>query len=222
MAIAAKVLASGEPAALLLGDDAVRDETTLALADAIAATTGAKVLAEVFPTRLRRGAGIPPVDRLGYLAEFAAIQLAGLRHLVLVGRAAPVSFFAYPGKPSDLVPEGCEVHVLTDVAESGVVAIARPRRRVGASERAARLTPRGAPERPDRPADRGGGRPGRRRDCSPEGAIVVDEAQTGGIWASPATAGRPPHDWLTLTGGSIGFGHAARDRAPRWRVPTAR
>ena len=36
--------------------------------------------------------------------------------------------------------------------------------------------------------------------------IVVDEAQTGGIWASPATAGGPPHDWLTLTGGSIGFG----------------
>jgi hypothetical protein len=33
--------------------------------------------------------------------------------------------------------------------------------------------------------------------------VVVDEAQTGGIWASPATAGCPPHDWLTLTGGSI-------------------
>ena len=131
VAIAAKVLASGEPTALLLGDDAVRDETTLALADAIAATTGAKVLAEVFPARIRRGAGIAPVERLGYLAEFAAIQLAGLRHLVLVGTRSPVSFFAYPGKDSDLVPEGCEVHVLTDVAESGVAAIADLADRVG-------------------------------------------------------------------------------------------
>ncbi len=164
VAIAAKVLASGEPAALLLGDDAVRDETTLALADAIAATTGAKVLAEVFPARIRRGAGIAPVERLGYLAEFAAIQLAGLRHLVLVGTRSPVSFFAYPGKDSDLVPEGCEVHVLTDVAESGVVAIADLADRVGASERAARLTPAARPERPTGALDRGGGLPGRRRD----------------------------------------------------------
>src|SRR5690349_13475302 len=92
VALVAKVLTAGEPSALLLGDDAVRDETTLALADAVAAVTGAKVLAEVFPTRVRRGAGIAPVERLGYLAEFASAQLAGLRHLVLVGSRSPVSF----------------------------------------------------------------------------------------------------------------------------------
>ena len=205
IAIAAKVLASGEPAALLLGDDAVRDEVTLALADAIAATTGAKVLAEVFPTRVRRGAGIAPVERLGYLAEFAAAQLTGLRHLVLVGSRAPVSFFAYPGKASDLVPDGCEVHVLTDVAEDGVSAIADLADRLGASAGAARLTAAARPARPtgaltaQTVAEAVGA-------TLTEDAIVVDEAQTGGIWASPATAGCPPHDWLTLTGGSIGFG----------------
>jgi acetolactate synthase-1/2/3 large subunit len=40
----------------------------------------------------------------------------------------------------------------------------------------------------------------------PEGAIVVDEGNTSGLFVSGATAGCPRHDWLTLTGGSIGFG----------------
>jgi acetolactate synthase I/II/III large subunit len=40
----------------------------------------------------------------------------------------------------------------------------------------------------------------------PEGAIVSDEANTSGLWLPGATAAAPPHDWLTLTGGSIGQG----------------
>jgi acetolactate synthase-1/2/3 large subunit len=205
VAMVAKVLTSGEPAAILLGDDVVGDAAALACADAIAVATGAKLLAEVFPTRIRRGAGIAPVERLGYLAEFASAQLAGLRHLVLVGSRSPVSFFAYPGKESDLVPDGCEVHVLTDVAEDGATAIEDLADRVGAPVRGARLAAAARPAPPTGAlsaqvvADAVGA-------TLVEEAVVVDEAQTGGIWASPATAGCPPHDWLTLTGGSIGFG----------------
>jgi acetolactate synthase I/II/III large subunit len=40
----------------------------------------------------------------------------------------------------------------------------------------------------------------------PEAAIVCDEANTSGLWLPGATAGAPPHDWLTLTGGAIGQG----------------
>ena len=40
----------------------------------------------------------------------------------------------------------------------------------------------------------------------PEGAIVVDEALTSGGDLPAATAGSPRHDWLTLTGGAIGYG----------------
>jgi acetolactate synthase-1/2/3 large subunit len=40
----------------------------------------------------------------------------------------------------------------------------------------------------------------------PEGAVVADESNTSGLFISGATAGCPPHDWLTLTGGSIGIG----------------
>ncbi|MDX1384274.1 MAG: thiamine pyrophosphate-dependent enzyme, partial [Thermoanaerobaculia bacterium] len=40
----------------------------------------------------------------------------------------------------------------------------------------------------------------------PEGAVVVDEGGTCGGGAMRATVGAPPHDWLILTGGSIGYG----------------
>jgi acetolactate synthase-1/2/3 large subunit len=40
----------------------------------------------------------------------------------------------------------------------------------------------------------------------PEGAIVVDESVTSGLGLPAVTAGAPRHDWLTLTGGSIGYG----------------
>jgi acetolactate synthase-1/2/3 large subunit len=40
----------------------------------------------------------------------------------------------------------------------------------------------------------------------PEGAIVSDEANTSGTFLPAFTAGAPRHDWLSLTGGSIGQG----------------
>lgn len=205
IALAAKALRSGEPAALLVGNDVVGDDAALRTVDAIAAATGARVLAEVFPTRLRRGAGLPAVERLGYLAEFASGQLAGLAHLILVGAASPVSFFAYPGKASDLAPEGCAVHVMTDRSESGAEAVATLADVLGVDPGSARPVPASRPAAPTGALDAevlaaavGA--------TLPDDAIVVDEAATGGIWSSGPTAGCPPHDWLTLTGGSIGFG----------------
>src|SRR4051794_7618822 len=108
---AVTALRSGEPAALLLGGKALR-ERGLRAASRIEQATGAKLLCETFPARLERGAGLPEVERLAYLAEFAAAQMKDLRHLVLVDAKAPVSFFAYPNFPSELTPEGCEISEL--------------------------------------------------------------------------------------------------------------
>src|SRR4029079_4021766 len=91
-------------AVLFLGGQALREPYLTA-----AASSGHRLLAETFPTRMGRGAWRPNGERLAYLAEFAAMQLEGITHLVLCGAKSPVSFFAYPGKASDLVPEGCEV-----------------------------------------------------------------------------------------------------------------
>ncbi len=107
----AAALRGRDSAAILLGGRALREDGLRAAA-AVAAATGARVLCEVFPTRLQRGAGLPVVERLAYLPELASVQLAGLKHLVLVDTKAPVSFFAYPGKKSYLVPDGCQVHEL--------------------------------------------------------------------------------------------------------------
>jgi acetolactate synthase I/II/III large subunit len=178
-----------DDAALLLGGKALRADHLVA-----AAKTGRRMLAETFPTRLERGAGIPPVERLAYLAEFAAMQLEGIKHLVLVGAKSPVSFFAYPGKASNLVPEGCDVSILDPdllgmYAATDVVALqpaSRPDRPTGALTAQTVAAALGA--------------------LMPEGAIVSDEANTAGLHAPGATAGCPPHDWLCLTGGAIGQG----------------
>ena len=205
---AADALASGEPCVLLVGGDATR-AAGLAAADRIAAATGARVLAETFPTRLERGAGVAPVDRLGYLVDVAVQQLAGARHLVLVGARSPVSFFAYPGRDSDLVPAGCRVHAL--VPKEGAVAGGTA---TAALEELAELLAPGTAPRPA-PAARPELPTGALTVESaaavvgallPEGAIVVDESVTSGLGLPATTAGAPRHDWLTLTGGSIGYG----------------
>ena len=90
---------SGARVALLLGGQVLREPGLLAAAR-IAGQAGVRLLAEVFPARLTRGAGLPAVERIAYLAEMAGVQLADLEHLILVDAKAPVSFFAYPGKQS--------------------------------------------------------------------------------------------------------------------------
>ncbi len=40
----------------------------------------------------------------------------------------------------------------------------------------------------------------------PEGAVIVDEAITASLGLAAGTAGAPPHDWLSHTGGAIGQG----------------
>ena len=87
-------------------------EAAAECATSASAATGTRLLAETFPARMERGAGVPAVDRLAYLAEQAEAQLAGVGHLILVGARSPVSFFAYPGRASDLAP--CPVTVLAD------------------------------------------------------------------------------------------------------------
>lgn len=200
----ARVVGSGARTALLLGGRALRESSLLAAAR-IAAKCGVTVLAEVFPTRLERGAGLPPVERIAYLAELAGVQLAGFEHLVLVDAKAPVSFFAYPGKASELVPAGCTVHTLCTPAQDATASLEALVHALGAGDAGPALQPA---SRPDRPR----GRLTAEKVCKavghllPERAIVVDEAITSGLMLGLMTAGCPRHDLITLTGGAIGQG----------------
>jgi acetolactate synthase-1/2/3 large subunit len=199
----AGVLRGGEPAALLIGGPAT-GLAGLAAADRIAAATGATAMVETFPARLARGAGVPALERLGYLAEQAAYQLDGVRHLVVAGTRAPVSFFAYPGKPSDLVPEGAVVHNLGGL-ETDVVAALEQVAELVAPDTAPRSAPAAAPELPagELTAQNWVQVIGA---LLPQDAIISDESNTAGLLLPAATAGSPHHDVLTLTGGAIGQG----------------
>jgi acetolactate synthase-1/2/3 large subunit len=193
----------GAAAVLLLGGTALT-ERGLAAASRISAATGVRLLAETFPARMEGGAGIPAVGRLAYLAEQAGTQLDGLDHLIRAGARAPVSFFAYPGRPSDLVPAGCQVTVLAEPDQDARTAL-----ELLAGQLAAGTSP--VPARAAPPALEPGSLTAGRLASAiaaslPEHAIVSDEANTSGAALPPALARAPRHSLLTLTGGAIGQG----------------
>jgi acetolactate synthase I/II/III large subunit len=200
----ARALTGEGKAALLLGGKALREPALLA-ASRIAQATGATLYAEVFPTRMERGAGLPAVERIAYFSEMASVQLAGLRHLILVDAKAPVSFFAYPEKEGYLVPDGCELHVLSSITQDAHGSLEALVDRLDAKDVKPALQ---APAKLARPS----GALTTEKACQaiaaalPEGAIISDEAQTSGAKLSFHTAGAPRHDVLALTGGAIGQG----------------
>ena len=190
--------------ALLLGGQALR-EAPLRLASQLAQKHGIKLFCEVFPTRLERGAGLPAVERIAYLAELATVQLTEFEDLILVDAKPPVSFFAYPGKRSDLVPDGCQVHVLASPSQDAVASLSKLVQALDATSTPPLLQPSSRPSRPR-------GALTAAKVCKavghllPERAILIDEAITSGLLLGSMTAGCPRHDLITLTGGAIGQG----------------
>jgi acetolactate synthase-1/2/3 large subunit len=201
---AVSMLRSDLSTALLLTGTALYGEG-LRAAGRIAAATNAKLLAPYPITRLERGAGAPPVERIPYLPEQAVEFLKNIRQLILVGAAAPVSYFAYPGKSSVLTPAECEIHALARPGEDYVGALEALVAALALQNRKPLLTDKA--ERPARPSGEItlSGLATVLGVLLPENAIVVDEAMTSGRGFMAATAGAPPHDWLGNTGGSIGI-----------------
>jgi acetolactate synthase-1/2/3 large subunit len=200
----AAALSNGKTTALYLGGRALREES-LAAAGLIAKATGARILCETFPARLQRGAGRVPVERLPYFAEQATEVLSGFEQLVLVGAAAPVSFFAYPGKDSILTPDSCEVFTLATIHQDTDAALRAVAMKLGANtpaetaQAAGEAPPPGGTLTPLAIAQS-------LAQLMPDHAIVSDEAATCGLPMFPSTVNAPPHEWMTITGGAIGQG----------------
>jgi len=203
IAAAAERLANGRRTALVLGAGALRERALIA-AGRIEAHTGATLLCETFPARLERGAGRVAVARIPYFAEQAIEFLAGFEQMILIGAQQPVAFFAYPGVASLLAPPGCEMVTLAGYDEdiaAGVEALAA---RVGAPDTYA-VQPRVVPSVTGDELT-----PGAIGDVIsahlPEHAILSDEGITCGLELFLRTQGAAAHDWLAITGGSIGQG----------------
>lgn len=199
-----QAMKKGKKVAMLLGGHALREPSLIAAAK-IAAKAGVKLLHETFPTRHERGAGLPPVEKLAYLAELVGVQLADIDHLVLVDAKAPVSFFAYPGKKSYLVPDKCKLHELSTPAEDALASLNKLVTALEAENTTPVLQAAGRPEKAT-------GSLTAEKACQtlgnllPDNAIIIDEAITSGLMLGKMTEGCPRHDYITLTGGGIGQG----------------
>ena len=202
---AAAALRSGRPAVILLTGRALR-AGALETASRIAQASGARLLAQQSNARLERGAGRVAIDRVPYPVDQALAGFDGVEHLVLIGAKAPVAFFAYPGKPSSMLPPGCQVIEAARADEDLASALAQLADRLTIGRDLQPLvSPRVRTEAPT-----GVLKPSAifRAVAAylPEGAIVCDESVSSGRDAFPATYGAAPHDHLQLTGGAIGDG----------------
>ena len=205
IAAAAEALKSTEgPKCLFLGGHALREDA-LVQAGRIAAATGCRLVAETFATRHQRGAGRVAVEKLPYFGEQAEAFLAEFKTIVFCGAEPPVSFFAYPGKPSWLSPEGATLVRLASLREDALAALSGLATALDAPAEPALIQ---APTR--FPAE-----PGKLNSANlaailaellPENAIVSDEGATQGGASMLMCAGAARHDWLQLTGGAIGQG----------------
>jgi acetolactate synthase-1/2/3 large subunit len=202
----AAMLRKGGATTILLGGSALHAEG-LGIAHRIAAATGARLLAPTQVARMARGRGRPAVDRLPFSVDASVRMLAETRQLILAGARAPVGFFGYPGKPSELWPKECQVVALAEPGEDVLHALATLADSLDARK--------DAPIPPLAQSPRPGGR------FTPEGfghalaavlpddAVVVEDAVTSGRGIFPLTFSAAPHDWLQITGGSIGFAFPA-------------
>jgi acetolactate synthase-1/2/3 large subunit len=203
---AAEVLRRGEPTLILIGFAVPRDARALKLAAAIAARTGAELMSPTGNPRTERGAGLPYLERIPYPVDTALERLGRFRHCVLVEAKEPVAFFAYPGKPSRVLPPACALQYLARPEQSGAEALAMLAERLGVREQEAPVEQKAAPEAP-RTGTLEPELVGRTVTAlMPENAIVMDEGIGSGRLIYPLTRNAPPHTWLSLTGGSIGLG----------------
>jgi acetolactate synthase-1/2/3 large subunit len=200
---AARAIREAAKPVVLIGGQACRAEG-LAQASRLAAG-GVRVIADTFVARQARGAGIYSPGRMQYFGEMALQDLEGVDLMVFAGTTTPVAFFAYPDRPSVLVPEGAKTLSLADRAEDVVAGLAALADALGAPAQGPvqpLKVPDSAPAGPLTPHTVGASV----ARHMPEGTIICDDSVTsGGGVAIPAMTARP-HETLALTGGAIGIG----------------
>ncbi len=199
----AAVLKGGGRAAILMNGRAVADEKCLEAAGRIAAHCGAGLFTDTFSPRMARGRGRAVIERLPYLNDAAAAQLKGLTRLILVGSKPPVSFFAYQGKPVLLAPEDCSIHILSEPHEDPLGALEGLASLLNAPYGIEKVYEGKSPDLPsgEMSMEKVGAAIAA---LMPVNAIVSDESNTSGPHIFKAAEFATAHDWLFLTGGSIG------------------
>lgn len=198
-------VARGDRIALLIDGPALR-AGPLETASRIATHLGARLLRPTSPARIERGAGRVSPDAVPYPLDQALALFAEVDTLVLIGAAAPVAFFAYPGMPG--VPTRADTQILS-LAEPGsdvIGALAALLVETGAADATAALVPARTPDMPPPGPLTGEAATAIVARLLPDQAIVVHEGLTQARAFPAQSAGAAQHDLLHLTGGAIGIG----------------
>lgn len=202
IAAAAKAVRSAVKPMILINGTAL---TPAGLAQAARLkAAGIRVLTDTFFPRMARGAGIFAPDRMQYFAEGAMADLAGTDLMLVAGTQVPVAFFAYPGRPSVLVPEGCATQIIGGPESDSAAILGALADALGAktSADAAPLDLPGMPTGALNAATIGASI----ARHLPEGSFVSDDGVSNGLPAFMMTGRARPHEWMMLTGGAIGQG----------------
>ncbi len=201
---AARLLSNGKKTALLLRG-ATLYGAGLEAAGRVQAKTGARLLCDTFAPHAELGAGRVPVERIPYFAEQIVDFLKDFEQIIFVGAKPPVSFFAYPGKPSWCAPQGSHLSYLAHAHQDGAQALAALADALGAPARSPVRVPLQLPELPGGPLTALGVAQVIAA-MTPENAIFADESATASFPLLSMMARARPHTHLPLTGGSIGQG----------------
>ncbi len=188
--------------AILLGG-AASNRKALEAGARLAAATGVKIIVARNSGSQVGGRDSYDIPQVPYFPEGALPMFADVQNLILVEAERPVSFFAYPGIPSEMTAPGCVDFVLASRSEDGTAAMLAladgcPRVWLGDAES---LT---APSDDAALTLEAVGRTV--AALMPEGAIIADElvSSAGEVHAQLRHAA--PFDFLPVTGGSIGQG----------------
>jgi acetolactate synthase-1/2/3 large subunit len=193
---------------ILLGNSTANSDG-IRVAYAIAARTGADVMASSTVASHPAGRGANPLPRVPYPVDVAIGVLAVYNHVLLVNCPPPVGFFGYPGKPSLLCRTDAVVHTLSRRDQDGTEGLRLLAAALGLDESATNHAETSAPsveiELPD------GEITPEKLDQAlaallPEQGIIVDESITFSNGYPMTKAVAASHDWLIITGGAIGGG----------------
>ena len=182
------------------------DESCLKRAAEISSATGCRIVTDTFISRIRRGVGLPIIEQVPYFAEMAEEFLKNTSGVVFIGTSVPVSFFAYPDKKSYLLPTETKIINLCSPNQDGYDALNALSAESGSSSINQDLIQSSIIDIPTSGILDTSSFGPLLAGLMPEDAIVSDESATSSLFVTSHTLSAKPHDWLALTGGSIGQG----------------
>ncbi|MFC2045513.1 acetolactate synthase large subunit [Chloroflexota bacterium] len=204
---AARLLRKYDKTAMILEGRALR-KRGLQAAARIKAATECDLITQR-PAYMDRGVGLPDIARIPYFPEPAVEMLSKYEAVVLVSTGQPVTFFGYKGLSSYLLNEEQARVEIGNGRQNAAEVLEHLADELNASvninNSAGVLADYSRPGIPDREFNP-------KNICltlaalQPENAIIIDEGITTSTTHYPLTAGLPEHTFITIVGGSIGYG----------------